>query len=152
MSLREETLTKANELGWRYIYDMPYWIYLIRHRDSGMAYVGCTRRGIWTRIRMHIHAGPAVLRTSAIGRAIREHGIDAFDVSELAYVEGRETARLAERQFMRDLVTNTPKGYNCYIADDERPNDRARVSDAIERGKTLARPDFSLILSKAARA
>lgn len=89
-------------------------IYLIRHRETGKAYVGQTRRKLEVRFLGHQTCArdPKKRSIQLISRAIHCHGWDAFDTSVLQECESLEELNLAEQQWIAELNTLSPAGYN----------------------------------------
>lgn len=85
-------------------------IYLIRHRASGKAYVGRSVdiKGRW---QLHKNHTETARDRSPLHRAFRKYGYDAFDWIVLVGAPARLHVAL-ERQFMLDMGTMVPAGYN----------------------------------------
>jgi len=83
-----------------------YLVYRLTHR-TGKSYVGLTRRELWWRVGRH-YRNPE----SVIGRALRRHGLEEFDVRVLASNLTLEQACRLEIHFIKKFNTLTPCGYN----------------------------------------
>jgi len=85
-------------------------IYLIRHKGTGKAYVGrsVNIRNRWNLHKRHTEQGRD---KSPLHRALRKYGYDAFDWIVLAEAPAHLQIEL-ERQFIKDIGTMIPAGYN----------------------------------------
>lgn len=83
-----------------------YLLYKLTYR-TGKAYVGLTRRDLWWRVGRH-YRNPK----SVIGRALRRHGLEQFDVRVLASNLTLEQACRLEIHFIGKFNTLIPNGYN----------------------------------------
>lgn len=85
-------------------------IYMIRHKESGKTYVG---RSVDIKNRWNLHRRDAEMRknNSPFHRALRKYGFDAFDWKVLISAPARLHVVL-ERQFICDMNTAVPQGYN----------------------------------------
>lgn len=91
-------------------------IYLIRNRDTGKSYVGQTRETVHRRWSHHRNKalaedGSSYSSATAIARAMRKHGIEAFDFS-IIEVCTPETLNEREAFWIVELNTLSPFGYN----------------------------------------
>lgn len=90
---------------------MKYVIYRHTHRDSGRCYVGYTKYTMEQRWKGHV----AVARYGShypLHQAIREYGSDAFDHQVIDAVETLVEAKRLERQYIKDLNSQVPTGFN----------------------------------------
>lgn len=81
-------------------------IYMIRHRESGMTYIGQTKNTLERRWAQHRWSN-----SSLLSAAVREFGRDAFDVSVLATAPLLKLNEL-ERAFIAEHDCIHPKGLN----------------------------------------
>lgn len=82
-------------------------LYLIRHRESGREYVGKSVN-VRRRAREHRHARAGV---TYLYRAIRKHGVEAFDICLLA-IGTEEAMTQLEVETIAARGTFNPAGYN----------------------------------------
>lgn len=86
-------------------------IYKLTNRINGMSYIGATIQGL--RQRMIEHRYQAKYNAKfAISRAIREFGMEAFDLEVLAEAEDYERLMQLEIEAIREHGTMSPNGYN----------------------------------------
>lgn len=85
-------------------------IYMIRHKDSGKRYIGRSTNvhGRWD---LHKRHTEQERDRSPLHRAMRKYGYDAFEWIVLVSAPARLHV-LLEEQFMRDMNTMVPFGYN----------------------------------------
>lgn len=85
-------------------------IYMIRHRESGKAYIG---RSVDIHARWHGHRHDAFKRKTgnAIHRALRKYGAEAFDWLVLEEIEEMRLVE-AEQRHIDTQKTVRPNGYN----------------------------------------
>lgn len=81
-------------------------IYAIRHRESLKAYVGQSKN-----VRQRVASHRCARSWHYFGRALRRHGLDAFDVCLLAAGAPEDLGRL-EQEAIAELGTLAPAGYN----------------------------------------
>jgi hypothetical protein len=86
-------------------------IYRIRNTKTGQSYIGQTRRGLLDRMTGHARAAERG-ETWPISVAIRQCGLDAFEVTTLCHARARAEADSLEREAIRFYRTMTPEGYN----------------------------------------
>lgn len=100
-------------------------IYLIRNSDSGKSYVGQTRETVHRRWSHHRNKalaedGSSYSAATAIARAMRKHGISAFDFSILEVCKP-ETLNEREAFWISSLGTLSPSGYNLTAGGNNEP-------------------------------
>jgi hypothetical protein len=88
---------------------MTHKIYLIKHLDTGMGYVGITGDELGKRWYQHLH-DPA----SAVYKALRADG-HRITMELLEEVETRGEALLREQEYIHSLGTAQPAGWNRQI-------------------------------------
>lgn len=81
-------------------------IYLIKHIDTGMGYVGITGDELGKRWYQHLHDPKGALYT-----ALRAEG-HRMSMEMLDEVETREEALIIEQQYIHELGTAQPNGWN----------------------------------------
>lgn len=84
---------------------MLVFIYKITCRIDGRCYVGQTRFDVHTRLAQHVKAD------SLVGRAIRQFGIDNFDLEILDVVNDRD-ATAVEADYIDRFNCRVPYGFN----------------------------------------
>jgi len=90
-------------------------LYTITHRHSGKIYVGITDGPIahrWNGHRKSAEEGAAHCRL--IARALKKHGVDAFDWEVTQYFDTIEEAKAAEVYWIERLGTNASRGGHGY--------------------------------------
>lgn len=91
-----------------------YEIYMHRNRKNGKAYIGQTKRGVRNRLYCHEsaarHGGQLPFQ-----RAIRRHGIEAFETLVLAVCFDAEAASEFERALIAEYQTFGKGGYNATL-------------------------------------
>lgn len=91
-----------------------YEIYMHRNRKSGKAYIGQTMRGV--RSRLYSHESAARHGSNLpFHRAIRRHGIEAFETVVLAVCFDAEAASEFERALIAEYKTFGKGGYNATL-------------------------------------
>lgn len=90
---------------WQKLPDMPG-VYMIRHRESLKAYVGQSKN-----VRQRIASHRRAVSWHYLGRALRRHGLDAFDVC-LLVAGAPENLGLLEQIMILEHGTLAPNGYN----------------------------------------
>lgn len=83
---------------------------------SGKSYVGWTSRG-W-RVRWADHVNSASRLDTAMARAIRKYGAEAFEHRVLETCPTRADAAAAEQRWIAELGTQVPAGYNSTAGGD----------------------------------
>lgn len=91
---------------------MTFEVYRITHRESGKAYIGCSKRGAAFRWRAHVYAANDIKRSFILHRAIAKYGVDSFDVETVAVAKSAEEMLALERQWISKCNTISPGGYN----------------------------------------
>jgi len=86
-------------------------IYLLRHKVTGKEYVGKTVASVRSRMRGH-KARAKSGATYPLSVAIREDGIEAFEVTILATASAHEDLWRLEQQHIASRGTLYPHGYN----------------------------------------
>ena len=82
-------------------------VYKLTNMDNGKIYIGQTRRSVEERFKEHKKAA------SAIGSAIRKHGVEKFMCEVIAVCDTPEELNAKENFFITKLKSNDPKiGYN----------------------------------------
>lgn len=84
-------------------------IYLVTNTISGRQYIGQTRRALPRRWQGHLQLARKGLNT-ALARAIRKHGADAFELTQIATCI--RDPGLVEAQLIIQYGTKAPRGYN----------------------------------------
>jgi len=110
-------------------------VYLIRHRASGLGYVGRTRRPLADRWAGHC-LGARHRTDMPISVAILADGPEAFDVEELEGYDDEDAWRRGEAEWTRRLGTQAPGGYNLKAGDEWPRELRVKVSDAL-KGRSI---------------
>jgi group I intron endonuclease len=82
-------------------------VYLVRNGVTGRHYVGQTTQKIRDRWQAHCDN-----KAYCLGRAIKRHGKESFDVSEIYVSSCREDLDAAEIGFIIEYDCVAPKGYN----------------------------------------
>lgn len=111
-------------------------IYLIRNIVNGKGYVGQTKCEVTRRFGQHCTQKNAY----PIDRAIRRHGKNRFVVSVLAECSSREEMNLREAEFIQELGTRVPSGYNLLgggNAKSHHPETRKRIGNSL-RGHSVS--------------
>jgi predicted GIY-YIG superfamily endonuclease len=118
--------------------DGKYSIYTITHCDTGRAYVGVSTH---PENRWDQHADD---RISRIGRAIAEHGRDAFDRAVVETVRTVEAARAAEERWIADLKA-VYNGFNTNARSSYQPRNDPVVVDGVKyRSEKAARDHYGV--------
>ena len=94
---------------------MTHKIYLIKHLDTGMGYVGITGDELAKRWYQHLH-DPA----SAVYKALRNEG-HRITMELLEEVETRGEALIKEQQYIHSINTAQPYGWNRQVAIKPKP-------------------------------
>ena len=101
--------------------------------DNGKIYVGQTRRSVAERFKEHCHAN------SAIGKAIRKHGVEKFMCEVIAVCETKE--ELAAKEMFKIFSLDTPysftlfaKMYTHHISSTQRTVIIIRIADTFFKG------------------
>lgn len=84
-------------------------IYLITNKVNGKQYVGQTTRSLKIRWNNHCYIRPD---SSAIGRAIRKYGKEAFTIEVIIETDSLEQLNLYEQEYIQKFNTLAPNGYN----------------------------------------
>lgn len=87
-----------------------YLVYKLTRRIGQKAYIGITGKDLWWRVGRH-YRNPE----SVIGRALRRHGLEEFDVKVLASDLTFNQACRLERYFIAVYSTILPYGYNVAV-------------------------------------
>lgn len=85
-------------------------VYGIRNTINGKRYVGQTTGML--RVRLSCHRSDSTRKDTALARAIRKYGWEAFEVETLETCETQEALNEAEIRWVSDLRSQTPHGYN----------------------------------------
>ncbi len=94
-----------------------YEIYVHTNRSNGMRYVGYTHKSMEKRWKEHVEAAHSGKR-NLLARAIRKHGLEAFDHDIICECESASDAKNLERHFIEMLNTKGPLGYNMTFGGD----------------------------------
>jgi hypothetical protein len=86
-------------------------VYAIRHRETGLTYVGRTRVALSKRWSSHV-AGAHSRPDMPVSVAIVAHGPEAFDVEELQRYDDEDAWRRGEAEWIGRLGTQLPNGLN----------------------------------------
>ena len=70
----------------------PHFVYMVRNMVNGKFYIGFTSRPLLRRLREHFNAAERIAINGAFSRAIRKYGRDAFWISAIKKVDGRDLA------------------------------------------------------------
>jgi len=98
-------------------------IYMIRNRVNGKVYVGQTCQGIAVRWTKHRYSANCKKLDSLIWVAIRKHGIEAFDISQIDTAESLQEAYLRERFYIFITRSFLPQyGYNLTFGGEGAPH------------------------------
>lgn len=82
-------------------------VYKLTNTVNGKVYIGQTRRSLKKRFQDHVHA------TTPVGKAIREHGKNAFTKEVLAVCENQQELDTCEVHYIAEYKANDPNfGYN----------------------------------------
>lgn len=82
-----------------------YKVYKITNKLNGKSYIGQTMQPIYKRLQQHIN------RDGAIGKAIKEEGINKFDISVLDTADTKEDIDKAEIYWIK-FYNTINEGYN----------------------------------------
>lgn len=106
-------------------------VYLITHTATGRGYVGQTMLGAEERFAVHQIAArsKAKRRTSAIARAIKRFGPQAFTIRVLERCADLDGLNAAERKWIERLGVAAPAGFNIRAGG----NSGGRLSDATKQ-------------------
>lgn len=85
-------------------------VYLIQNMKNGKKYVGQTIQPLEIRFNQHAHS------KSAIGRSIRQDGIENFRYGVIKSCSSRKELNYWEKFFISKLKTKSPYGYNTDYA------------------------------------
>jgi hypothetical protein len=89
------------------------YIYVVTHRASGRQYVGQTLLSVTQRWEEHVRgAATASPEGKHFCCAIRKYGRRAFDVTEVAHTKSFHDANALEREWIKNLDTMHPRGFN----------------------------------------
>lgn len=128
-------------------------VYVATNRVNGKCYVGLTTKGITSRKRSHASYAKSKVSDSYFAKAIRKHGIEAFDFSVLEVC--RDMDHLKERE--RALIEVLRPEYNTAAGGISGPQGwrhsdetRQRMSDA-KKGKPGSRLGKKLSLESIAK-
>lgn len=110
---------------------MTHKIYLIKHLDTGMGYVGITGDELGKRWYQHLH-DPA----SAVYKALRAEG-HRITMELLEEVESRGEALIKEQQYIHSLGTAQPTGWNRQVKPIVKPKPK-RWEKVAQRGIKLS--------------
>jgi hypothetical protein len=88
---------------------MTHKIYLIKHLDTGMGYVGITGDELAKRWYQHLHDS-----NSAVYKALRNEG-HRITMELLEEVRTREEALIKEQEYIHSLGTAQPDGWNRQV-------------------------------------
>jgi predicted GIY-YIG superfamily endonuclease len=91
-------------------------VYLVTHRDTGLAYVGLTVQTLSRRWEFHRQqAGSGFIKgEQSLHAAIRKFGIEAFDICQIDTGVSKKNLEQKERHWIRKLHTLSPNGYNIH--------------------------------------
>ena len=89
-------------------------VYLLQNMKNGKKYVGRTIQPLEMRFNQHAHS------KSAIGRSIRQDGIENFHCGVIKSCATREELNHWEKFFISKLKTKSPYGYNTDYARSRR--------------------------------
>jgi group I intron endonuclease len=109
---------------------MPCEVYKITCRLEDKVYIGVTSQGVQRRFKQHM-TDAFRNRNTAIGDAVRLHGIQNFNVETLWAGDSREEAYVAEIRFISELNCLVPNGYN--ISAGGRGGKRAYVKKTVKK-------------------
>lgn len=84
-------------------------VYKITNKINGKAYIGQTIRSLEERLRYHCYDNSGCL---AIKSAIDKYGIENFAIEKIFEAESLEELNKKESEFINDLNTLAPNGYN----------------------------------------
>ena len=89
-------------------------IYLITNKTNGKKYVGLTTQTLERRWHYHIEQANAnhIKATGSLHSAIRKYGNKAFEMKEIDRGTTKKDLESKERQWIKDLNTLIPFGYN----------------------------------------
>jgi group I intron endonuclease len=87
-------------------------VYVIECIPTGKKYVGKTIQTTHARWREYRTEARIGRKTTPIIQAIREHGPDAFTITELCTADCQKRLAERERMYIRKLGTAYPDGYN----------------------------------------
>lgn len=116
-------------------------LYLITNKVDGKQYVGITSRPLSARWAEHLSAARR-RKGWALHVAIREHGPDAFTISEVCSEEDWHSLCEKECNLISSLGCMVPNGYNITTGGEGRPGfkvsdeTKAKIS-AAHKGKIL---------------
>jgi group I intron endonuclease len=99
---------------------MSYSVYLVSCAVSGKQYVGYTSRSVEARFAEHLNNAKWG-RATALYAAIRKHGAEAFACVLLVECADHAAACEAEKQYISELKTVSPSGYNLTSGGDGVP-------------------------------
>jgi hypothetical protein len=110
-------------------------IYLVECLSNGKRYVGQTTFDLATRWRDHKSSAAGRTSNSILHKAIRKYGVENFSIREIGKASSIEELNVLEIQFIKELGTLTPGGYNQAVGG---RNNRKGVK-ASEETKVLLR-------------
>lgn len=111
---------------------MAFTVYCLTNRVTGKQYVGQTNN-LGRRIREHRRASPHCI---ALSSAVKKYGWSSFELSVLAYATLDRDVDSLEVQYICELNTLAPNGYN--LVSGGRVNHQAS-SETLERRREASR-------------
>lgn len=87
-------------------------LYVIRHKASKKEYVGITTTSLPTRWSQHKSVARRHVGKQLIHQAIRDEGVEAFEMELLGQAETLEELWAMEERAVRERKTMSPDGYN----------------------------------------
>lgn len=89
-------------------------IYCVTHKESGKQYIGLTTQTLDRRWRYHQEQAAAgyIKGEASLHAAIREFGVDAFEIKQIDSGKSKVDLEAKERKWIVELNTLAPSGFN----------------------------------------
>lgn len=110
-------------------------IYKITNTITNKAYIGQTTQSLTERFWQHCHRSPSQSDRSAIHNAIKKHGKDNFTIEVLATAKSIDELNKLEIQYIKQLNTLSPTGYNLLKGGDNKechPETKEKISKTLK--------------------
>lgn len=111
-------------------------IYRITNKITGKVYIGQTRQGLARRKGEHIHRFNLGERDHKLYRAMRKHGLAAFEFEILCHALKAEYLDELERHFIREH-NSFERGYNMTCGGDSVSEETRRKISAAHKGRKI---------------
>lgn len=105
-------------------------VYLVTHVVSGMQYVGITIQSLERRWCYHLEQAKAghIKSEASLHEAIRQYGADAFSIEQIDSGESKSSLEIKEREWIKNLNTLRPNGFNISTGGTSGGSNRRPVS------------------------